>query len=203
MRTSGLLFLLSLTLFGQGTETKRAATEFPVQASLPGAQLGAEFMVRLISYGRESFVSDNFLVVEVALYPDKGSQIVIRPNEFTLRVNGKKELLTPQAPQAVAMSISYPAWESNPNAGAERFPGDPRARPMPGPPAPSVAAPEVEQKRLSPTEVITRSALPEGPRKTLASGYLFFPWRGNPARLKTVEMMVTPESGSPVTVRLR
>ena len=69
-------------------------------------------MVRLISYGRESFVTDNFLVVEVAIFPHTGKVYDVRANRFSLRVNGKKEALFAQSPGMVIASVKYPDWQT-------------------------------------------------------------------------------------------
>ncbi len=213
MRSALLLVLSSALMLAQGTETKRKASEFPVQVKAGSLEIGADFMVRLISYGRESFVSDNFLVVEVALYPEPGTQFEVKLADWTMRVNGKKETLFAQTPQTVSQFLQYPRWEQPPIAQGgspadigERFPGDPRARRYPMPRVPtqpdSGTQPE-ETKRLSAAEVVAKAALPEGARKTAVSGLLYFPWKGNPMKLKSVELFTTAGSGDPVTIRLR
>lgn len=205
---SVLLLLSALLAAAQGTETKRKASEFPVQVKVAGAEVAAEFMVRLISYGRESFVTDNFLVVEVAIYPEPGKPVEVKLADFSLRVSGKKELLLAQPPALVLSYLRYPDWERPPvRAGSadveERFPGDPRARRYPGPPAPAQNPDAPVEERMSNSDVVNKSSLPEGPRKTPVSGFLFFPWKGNPAKLKSAELVTTLGSGDPVVIRLR
>lgn len=207
MRKTVLALISILLAAGQGTESKRKPSDFPVQVKVANAEVAAEFMVRLISYGRESFVTDNFLVVEVAIFPDAGKSLDIKLTDFTLRVSGKKDVLYAQPPSAVISYVRYPDWERAPVGSSrgetgERFPGDPRARRMPGPPVPPNDDAPVEQ-RMSNSEVVTKSSLPEGPRKTPVSGFLFFPWKGNPAKLKSVELLTTLGSGDPVALRLR
>src|SRR3954447_24301928 len=146
-----VVFLLAVAVCtAQGTESKKSASEFPVHAALGDADVAADFMVRLISYGRESFVTDNFLVVEVAIFPHAGKVFEVRANQFSLRVNGKKEALFAQTPGMVIASVKYPDWETQTGgigeigagrggvgigqgAPVERFPGDPRARRIPRP----------------------------------------------------------------------
>lgn len=220
-RSAITLTAVAAIALAQGTESKRAASEFPVQARLGDLDVAAEFMVRLISLGRESFVTDNFLVVEVALFPREGKPYTVRTNAFTLRVNGRKESLFAQPPAAVIASVKYPDWEwqrmgsATAQAGdgrigmgqpapVERFPGDPNARRLPRPVGnPADTANPVAVERMPPGDVINQSALPEGMRKTAVSGYVFFPWRGNPAKLKTAELTITDETSGAVTLRLR
>lgn len=214
-----LFWFTAIMAAGQGTETKRKVTEFPVQAKVANAEIGAEFMVRLISYGPESFVTDNYLIVEVAIYPAAGQPVDVKAHHFTLRVSGKKEALLAQPLGMVIASLKYPDWERPPtsvSAGSgdagvstggpdpvERFPGDPRARRFPAPRTPMPTDGKPAEARLSAADVVNRSALPEGPRKTPVSGYLFFPWKGNPVKLKSVELVTTLGSDTPVSIRLR
>ncbi len=205
-----------------GTDTRRAPADFPVQVSFADGkgQLAAEFMVRLISYQRESFVTDNFLVVEVAAFPAKGQEIALHATAFSLRINGAKVAIPPQTPGMVAASIRYPDWERPPTEASvgvgdgqirvggqqtERFPGDrrvPQGR-IPGTTTDGDpdAAPQVEQ-RLSAFEVVSKAALPEGARKSTYSGYLYFYWKGNPTKLKTVDLLFAGVEPA-ITLKLR
>lgn len=213
MRTALLVALTAAIALAQGTDSKRKLADWPVTAKSGTTDIGAEFMVRLISYGRESFVTDNFLVVEVALYPSKPLEMKL--TDWTMKVNGKKEVLHAQPPQVVSQYIRYPNWEIAPGGAqvgdvGERFPGDPRARrypiprtPGPGPDQDPDAAEQPQEKRLSASDVVTKACLPEGPRKTPVSGLLYFPWRRNPEKIKSVELTTTVGSGDPVTIRLR
>jgi hypothetical protein len=120
----------------------------------------------------------------------------------------------------VAASLKYPDWSRRPQAVAqagpivigppqpvERFPGDsrPARSRIPGqiPRVPTKQDTGVEEEQVDVTEEVLRAALPEGPARGPVSGYLFFPWRGNPAKIRSVELIYRPESGAPTTLRLR
>lgn len=48
----------------------------------------------------------------------QGGNVDVNAGRFTLRINGKKQALLPQAPSMVAASLKHPEWQSRPNAEA-------------------------------------------------------------------------------------
>jgi len=111
---------------------------------LPGARQADEVVDRpgaQLFDGREMFIAKNYLEVEVALFPAKGENLGVIDGHFSLRVNGRKQALSPQAPEFVAASLKYPDTDYGRQAVAalgpvvlgaprpvERFPGDPNAQ---------------------------------------------------------------------------
>jgi hypothetical protein len=54
----------------------------------------------------------------------------------------------------------------------------------------------------TPGDVVVDMALPEGDRVLPVSGYLYFPWKGKPKSLKSVELVYQGQ-GSAVTLKLK
>jgi hypothetical protein len=182
-------------------------------------EIGVEYMVR--SFGADQILlADDFLVVEVAVYPAHRAAVEIDPRRFTLRINGKKQVLFPQSPGMVAASLKYPDWQRKTQMtlgggmgdrgivigqprGPARFPGDRRAEPrLPAPPqAPTGDAP-VEKEPMDITELVQKVSLPEGLARFPVSGYLFFPYSGKLKSLKSVELLIETAS-EPLVLRLK
>src|SRR5579872_1645256 len=140
------LVLLAGAVFA-GTDPKAKPEDYPVQAqsqiSGQPVAVGAEFMIHSFSRGEESYVTPDFLVVEVALFPPKGVAITVDPSQFALRINGKKTPLLPQTPQLVAASLNHPEWRGAPRVqagggmgGIGVGMGQPRPTQVPGMPIP-------------------------------------------------------------------
>ena len=196
-----------------GTEPKTKPEDYPVHARAADLDIGAEYMVQSISTPKASFIAKDYLVVEVAVFPPR-TGAMIRASAFTLRVNGSKNELLTQTPGIVAASMKYSDWSGQRGVVAQagpivfgprttgRFPGDNR-NPSPPQPAPADAAPEVEHETVDPSDAVDAAALNEGPARQPRSGYLFFPYTGKLTKIKTVELIYRPESGQPVTIRLR
>ncbi|MFB3827832.1 MAG: hypothetical protein ACE15B_13755 [Bryobacteraceae bacterium] len=213
-----VLFALAACCAWAG-EPKQKPEDYPVHARPGKAALGADFTVHSFSDGRQFFVTEAHLVVEIAVYPAKGEPLMVSTQQFTLKVNGKKQLVYAQTPGMVAASLKYPDWERRRkleayggigNAGVilgrpspvERFPGDPRAR-SPLPPAPR--APEAERtKAPEPTaeEVAVSAALPEGETSSAVAGYVYFPYRGKVKDIRDLRLLYSGPAGQ-AELRLR
>lgn len=211
LRIPASLLLLAGTLGAEGTTPKAKAEEYPAQATAGKVSLGAEYLVRSFQGRNRTFVANDYLVIEAAVYPAKGEPLLVSSGQFTLRVNGKKRVLFPQAPSFVAASLKYPDWEMRPTltAGAgvgntgviigrppvtERFPGDPRPPQtrLPAPPR----APEPEdpsglgsEEAVRAEEVVVETALPEGEISAPISGYLYFAYKGKTKSIRSLELI--------------
>lgn len=204
------------------TEPKQKTADYPAHGACDKLAIGAEYLVRSFSGHNQSFVTKDYLVVEVALFPVAGSRLSVENGQFALRLNGKKQTILPQAPGFVAASLKYPDWENRRSAVAtvgagngevivgapervERFPGDPRPRQtrLPNPPK----APEEDRSGLEKEpaaradEVAVESALEEGEISGARSGYLYFPYKGKTKGIKSLELIYQGPAGA-VTVRL-
>jgi hypothetical protein len=206
----------------QGTDPKQKSSDYSVQVEVGDADIGMEYMVRTLSHRANSIYVDDYLLVEVAVFPPENRKILVRATDFNLRVNGKKSLLHPQTPGMVAASLKYPDWaqtrELTATAGVGdrgiiigrphavgRFPGDPR----PGatgriPPAPKTPDPVPKREEsLDLNDLVSSAALPEGEMRFPVSGYLFFAWPDKLSKIRKVELLIRTSSGDTVVARLR
>ncbi len=202
-----LLISFALAVACLASDPKPKATDYPAHSEAGKLALGAEYMVHSFSGGGQMFVTDDYLVVEVAIYPPSGTTYEVNAGRFSLRINGAKRTIPPQAPSFVAASLKYPDWEQRPRAIAQagpviigapptvgRFPGDPTPRQtrLPDPPR----APEPENRsgveREPPKtgeEVVVESALPGGPRGTPVAGNLYFAYKGKVEKIRKLELL--------------
>jgi hypothetical protein len=210
-RAALLLSALATALVAQsGTPPKASAQDYPVHANLEKLSIGAEYLLHSFSSGREMFIAKNYLVVEVALFPAKGQNLLASAAQFSLRVNGRKQAVSAQAPEFVAASLKYPDQDRglHPVAGlgplvlgapppVERFPGDPNARTVPPPQMPTDNPSGLDKEPpVTAEELAVRAALPEGEHKGPASGFVYFPYRGKLSRIHSLELQFTGPAGS-------
>jgi hypothetical protein len=207
------LFLVcaSLALAQGGTDPKLKAVDYDVQAQSKGISIGAEFMIHSVSGQGQTYITKEFLVVEVALYPPKGQGVTVNEGAFALRINGKKPALAPVAPALVASSLHHPDWQtpSGPQVEAgggvgttgvilgrpapSQIPGQPVPQPapqsrIPRVPAPDYGGPQAEP-RVTASELVVQMALPEGESHGPVSGFLYFPFGGKTASIKSLELI--------------
>ena len=173
--------------------------------------LAAEFQGRTVPAPSAAFVLQDYVVVEVALFT---RAYEFNSGRYSLRLNGKSPLLA-QTPGMVAASLKYPDWENRREMTATagvgdanvilgrrnttpRFPGDRRQpQPPPGTPVKEVAVLE-----NAPWDWVAKLAWEDGPVKGPAGGLLYFPYSGNLAKLKNIELIYNSPEGL-VTLPLR
>ena len=203
-----------LVVAAQEKEPRSKASDFPAHAQVANAEIGAEYLVHSIPAATGSYFAKEYLVVDVGIFPQSGSGMMISTGQFTLRINGGKSVLYSQAPGMVAASLKYPDWEQRPTVAAAagvgdgvvvigpprvgRFPGDPTVNRSPLPPV--AKAPEdntVEKAPQMPLEeAISRASLAEGKADRPVKGCLFFPFKGKTKSIRSLELLYEAESGS-------
>jgi hypothetical protein len=210
--------LLAGLASGQGTQTKEKPSDYPVHVQLPNLEMAAEYLVHSMPAPGGAIFVKEFLVIEVAVFPARGSDPVLNSGQFTLRMNGKKSVEYPQSPGLVAGTLKYPDWSRHTNviaeAGAgngsvivgadppvERFPGDPTVYRRPLPRAPDETNPTAQNQEpsMSIDELVQRLALPEGTAHGPVSGYLFFPFQGKLKSVRSLDLLYkNPQGGETV-----
>jgi|SRR5579871_275978 len=207
MRVLVTLAFLSVSVLYSQTEHKDKVTDYPVHAMAGNVGIGADYLVHSIPAGDQTLFAQDYLVVEVAVFPAFAQPVTVTGNTFTLRLNRAKFPLASISPGFVAASLKYPDWEPHPHAeatagmgnggvilgrpaGVGRFPGDPNEdRRLP-------RVPDVGQQQgvgrtapQSAEEVINRTAFAEGEIDHPMSGFIYFPFKGKMKSLKSVELI--------------
>lgn len=186
-----------------------APSDYKAHASLDGLTIAAELQGRTVPAPNAAFVLKDYVVVEIAYF---AKEFVFNSGHFSLRLNGKQPLL-PQTPGMVAASVRYPSWEGPRGMTAEagvgnagvtlgrdttaRFPGDRRV-----PTGPNGTVRREDARDDHAWDWVEKLAWADGPGKGPAGGLLYFPYSGNLAKLKTVELTYTAPGGQ-ITLFLR
>lgn len=203
--------LLPLFVLAGGLDPRPSATDYPHHAALPKAALGADYHGRAFDSKTGSFFTQDYLVVEVAVFP-AGAPLEFSPAHFRLRLNGKQPELLPVTPGTVALALRNPDhYEQRPGIVAgggvgggqvifgrprrtERFPGDPEARvPTGGPGSEQAQTPGLLLGAAEAAEKFGLSRVEAPPAG--AAGLVYFYWRGKHARLKRIELIYDGPAG--------
>lgn len=213
-----LMLAVAAGVLSAGTETRAQPTDYPVHAVRARATIAAEYGSRAISQPNDSYHLGNYLVVEVAFFPEKGTPLPVAAHEFRLRLNQATRELTAQSPGLVAGAIRNPGWEQyrgvQADAGmgpgvvvmggpprVERFPGDPRTRRPTQPRAPDQND-DKPSATQSAAEAVERYAFPDGEGSSARSGLLYFYWEGKVKTLKAIQLVYEGAAGK-VILKLR
>jgi hypothetical protein len=214
--------LAGFVLHAQGTTPREKPADYQAHSKLPGFELAADYLSHSMPVKGGVIDVNDYLVIEVAIFPSARETPSLTSGEFTLRITnhtrGRKSVLSAQTPGMVAASLKYPDWEVRPTVEAtagvgdtgvilgrpvptERFPGDPRPQQSRLPPRPKVSdqtspSGEAQPPEAPLEETVQRSAFPEGTVHGSVSGYLFFPFHGKTKSIRSLELVYESQDGS-------
>ena len=114
---------------------------------------------------------------------------------------------TGQAHLETSAGIGGVVAEKGAPARVPRFPGDPAGEEHPErrlPRVPDTSDPNVPKPVRTPVEqVIQQTILEDGEQKAAIAGYLFFAYKGNVKKIKSVELLYNDGAGGVATLRLQ
>jgi hypothetical protein len=206
-----VLLVVLLPLGAQTGPPRSKAADYPVHVSLPGMEIGAEYLVHSIPGGKGFYIAKEYLVVDVGVFSSTREGVDIKSGQFTLRINDGKSVLVSVSPGTVAAAIKYPDWENQRRASAQvgpviystpstvgRFPGDPRVSPpLPRPEDPPDPSGVEKPPPVTVDESIAAIALSEGPTSRTAKGCLFFRFAGKMKSIRSLDLVYDGGDGHP------
>ncbi|MEO8129634.1 MAG: hypothetical protein ABJF23_18960 [Bryobacteraceae bacterium] len=213
-----MLLMAGLLSAQPGITPRPKAEDFPAHQETATMAIGAEFMVHSFGRDAETYVNEEYLTFEVGIYPVKRKPVLISAGQFTLRINGKKDVIHPERASQVASSLQYADWERRaqrdgadgpgtinaPSQSGPRFPGDngPSRGRLPQPPQLPADSTLTPPEHIAPSVLLKEVALVEGEHKFPTGGYLYFPYHGKIKSIRSLELIYTSEAES-TTLRLR
>ncbi len=171
--------LVSVSLAAQGISPKPNAADYPAHVQMDTVTLGARFLVHSLPNPEAPLAANDYLVVEVAFYGPPLSRLLMSPDHFTLRINGRGTPLLAQLPGMVASSIKSPSSSD-------------RQR---------ITAVEVQREESIERRVLAVS-LPEGEKTMPRAGLIYFPYRGKANKIHSVQLLYDGPMGK-YTLRLQ
>src|SRR5579872_5290099 len=82
-----------LPLYAQDTAQHSKASEYPAHVSLPGMEIAAEYLLHSIPTAKGFYVSRDYLVIDVGVFPIDKERITISSGQFRLRINHQTQEL--------------------------------------------------------------------------------------------------------------
>jgi hypothetical protein len=180
----------------KGMPPRTAPTEYQSQAKAGMVTIGAEFMGHAVPTPEQPLTSEEYVVVEAGFFGPADAKIRLSRDDFSLRINGKKTLLTSEPYELVFHSLKDPEWQppESPEAkeskgglttggggGGDKLPPIPPKMPFP--------------LRRAMEQHVQKAAMQEGERPLPQAGLLFFLYRGKPENIKSLELVYTGAAG--------
>jgi hypothetical protein len=206
------LFLSAVTLIPAQDTPRTKAADYPVHVQLDAVTVAAEYLVHSLPTPQGTLIATDYLVVEVAFFGPPMSRLRMSPDNFVLRINGRRDPLPTQPPGMVSQSIKYPNEHPGltavgsvssgdgtvtvgPRPPPSQFPGDGKDRQPTGQPPVTI----VEKENQDTIEArVQNASLPEAEKPLPRSGLIYFPFRGKIKNIHSLELMYEGTMGKAV-----
>ena len=178
-----------------GLPARVSPSEYQAQAKAGTLTIAAEFAGHAVPTAEGPLSSEDFVTVELAIYGPPEARAQISLEDFSLRLNGKKQPLTPQPYGVVLSSLKDPEWappEPPAGKGGKTSLNSGGGQGDSGPPPP-VKVPFDVQRAIN--QRATKAALPLGDRALPVAGIVFFSYRGKTKNLSSVELLYSGPAG--------
>jgi hypothetical protein len=180
----------------QGLPPRTAPSDYPAQAKLGAITLAAEFAGHGVPTPDGPLSSDSYVVVEVAFFGPAGTRLPISFNDFSLRVNGKKNATPGEPYERVGASVKDPEWAppEKPEKGGGGIlsggggggGGNDTSKEPPRPPA---------ELRRAWAQRVKKAALADGERALPQDGLLYFSYGGNAKSIRSLDLVYSGAAG--------
>jgi len=210
LRTGVLIAALCLCAHGQapagkdapieakGIPPRAAPADYQAHAEAGSVTVAAEFSGHSLPTPQGSLTTEDYVVIETALFGPPDARLKLSSDNFSLRINGKKMPLPAQPFGLVLGSVKDPEWEppvpaaskskTSLGGGGKGEQGDANT-----PPAP-VPIPIGVQRAMA--QRVQKAALPEGDRTLPQAGLIFFQYRGKTQGIHSIELIYTGPAGN-------
>ena len=174
-----------------GLPPRATPGDYQAQGKTGKVTIGAEFTGHSVPTPEGPLSTEDFVVVEVGVFGAAGSSAQLSPDDFSLRINGKKAQPS-LSPLMVLKSLKDPSWIP-PDTGADKssktsFGGGGQGGNDP-PPAPAKMPVKMQLANEKRTQ---KAALPQGERPLPQAGLLFFQYGG---KVKSAELIYNGPAG--------
>ena len=216
LRISVLIAAIGLCVQGQDAPGKDAQSEakglpprvapadYQAQGQAGTVTVAAEFKGHSVPTPQGTLNTEDYVVIETALFGPPGARVKLSSDDFSLRINGKKAPLPSQPYGLVAGSVKDPEWEppapaeskskTRVGSGGRAQQGDSSA-----PPAP-IQIPIGVRRAVA--QRVQKAALPEGDRTLPQAGLIFFQFRGKTQSIHSIELIYAgPEGKATLTLQ--
>jgi hypothetical protein len=188
----------------KGMPPRAAPADYQAHAQAGAVTVAAEFKGHSVPTLQGTLSTEDYVVIETALFGPPGAQTKLSAGDFSIRLNGKKAPLPAQQFGLILQSLKDPEWEPPEPAAPKsksRFGGGGKTQKGPDDPPPApVKIPIPVQRAMA--QRVQKAALPEGDRPFPQAGLIFFEYRGKTKNIHSIELIYAGPAGT-VTLTLQ
>ena len=174
-----------------GIPPRTEPSDYPVQAKVGMVTIAADFDGHGIPTPELALTSDDYIVVELAIFGPAGTRLPVSFGDFSLRINGKKNPVPAESFERAGSSAKDPTWTppEKPEKTSSTTIGGGENDPSAPPPRPPAAL------RFSWAQHVMKAALAEGERPLPRAGFLYFPYGGKTKGIRSLELIYSGAAG--------
>jgi hypothetical protein len=178
----------------EGLPPRAAPTDYQTQGQAGTLTIAAEFTGHSVATPEATLNSEDYVAIETAVYGPPGTRIKLSREDFTLRVNGKKNVLPSQPYGLVVKTLKDPLLEpSAAETKSKTSVGTGGQNEGNSPPPPFRVPDEV---RHTWGQRLQKESLPEGDRALPVAGLIYFVYRGKTEKMQSIELTYTGAAGT-------
>jgi hypothetical protein len=176
----------------QGLPPRSSPADYPVKAELGQVTLAAEFAAHGLPLPDGTLSTEDYVVVEVAFFGPAGTRLPVSFNDFSLRINNKKNATPSEPYERVGTSVKDPEWTppEKPDKGGNTVlgggGGNDTSKEPPRPPA---------ELRRAWAQRVKKASLANGERPLPQAGLLYFSYGGKASGIRSVELIYSGPAG--------
>ncbi len=179
----------------KGLPARAAPTDYQAQAKAGEITIAAEFVGHSIPTPQRTFSADEYVCVEVAFFGSPAARLKLSMDDFSIRINGKKNPSPREPYDLVFKNLKDPEWEppikaegkSKTQIGSSGGGGGGSDKPPPP------KMPNAERRAME--QAVQKSSLLEGDRALPQAGLIFFPHRGKVTSIQSIELIYSGPAG--------
>ena len=187
----------------RGIPPRAAPADYQAHAAAGTVTVAAEFLGHSVPTAQATFISEEYVAVEVALFGPAGDRLKLSVEDFSLRINEKKAPVPSLPVGAVFKSLKDPEWSppesEDPKSKSTSINTGGKGAQNDGPPPPPRMPLELQRAMQ---QRVQKTALPEGDRALPQAGLIFFLYRGKAQSIHSIELTYSGPAGQ-VTMPLQ
>jgi hypothetical protein len=180
----------------KGLPPRAAPADYQAQAQAGTVTIAAEFMGHSVPTPQGVLSTEEFVVVETAMFGPPDARIKLSIEDFSVRINEKKTPAPSQPYGLVLKSLKDPDWEPPPSPEKPKTSfgsGGGRGKGADGDMPVVVHVPIEVQRAMA--QRVQKASLPEGDRPLPQAGLLFFQYRGKTQGIHSIELIYSGAAG--------
>jgi hypothetical protein len=175
----------------KGLTPRPTPADYQAVAKAGDMTIAADFAGHGVPTADGVFSTEDYVVVEVAMFGPAGKRLKLSYEDFSLRMNGKKSPLPAQPFEQAFNSLKDPEWAPPPTESKSKTGINSNGQGESAPPPAKMPM----NLRLAMEQKVRAATLPEGERPLPSAGLIFFRQGGKLSNMRSLELVYDGAAG--------